>query len=325
MIVVLPYRHRIMKLYRLLEVNMKHSLSHLQVCSVGIVAKDKEKDSQEILVVPLEFIPLFSGEITTAIDNQTVEQENYFGETYTVTLNRGMFVKAIWLGDTNRVTPPDVCKNEQVKLYSIGNSERYYWEPMGRDDQLRRTETIVHRVAASGAGKDEDIRLTQDNSYTVTIDTFDQHITLKTSTDNGEYTGYTLQFNTREGNVTLLDGEGNVIQLDSANTKITILNKEGTFLEASGRNLQFHAPEDIIFTSGRDVQWNVGGNWSSNIAGSTTWTSPEVTVSGTITLDGPVTITGETTLQSSITGNEGTFTNLNYNTWNNTPQSDHLA
>lgn len=284
------------------------SLSNYRLYSVGIVAVSKERDSKEIWVYPTEAIPFMQGEITDAKfrDERTGELPD--GQSYTVQLNRGMAVKALWEGTTNRRTSPNVVAGEQVKLYTVGNSDIYFWTPMGRDDGLRRREAVVYNWVASGQGEDTDIDIDQTNSYSVSIDTYDQHITLQTSMDNGEYCTYTVQMDLSNGSFTILDSEENIVQLDTKNTKITMMNKEGTFAALDKKDINMHAPQDMTVevdrdvkvTVGRDVTYKVGRDVTGNIGRNHTYTVGK-DVTGTIQGNQTVDITGNDTL--SVTGN----------------------
>lgn len=262
---------------------MKDQMSHLRIMSVGIVAANKPDNSRFIEVYPIEAIPFLEGEITDRIDPLAVTAETPSGQQYTVNLQRSMTVKAEWHGETHRRTSPNVRKGEQVKLWTTGRSERYYWEPMGRDDKLRRTETVTWAFVASKQPDDVDIEIDDSNTYTFTIDTAGQHVTLRTSKDNGEYARYTIQINTKDGNITAMDDEGNIIQLDSKNTKILMLNKDGTFLTLDKENLVGYAPRnvdlsanaDVKVRAGRDMQFTVGRNYTETVRRNKTITVAE--------------------------------------------------
>lgn len=264
-------------------------MSHYRIVSVGIVAADRKAGSKFIEVYPFEKIPFFEGEISDAITPTSVSAEGPGGHRYTVNLDRSMTIKAGWQGSTNRRTPPDVKYGEQVKIWTTGNSEEYFWESMGRDDRIRRTETIVYSFAASSAGDDEDIDITDDNHYSLTVDTLGQHLTLRTSSDNGELCRYTIQINTKEGHMTGMDDEGNIIQLDTKNTKITLLNKDGTFLTLNKEDIKAFAPNnievtadnDIIAKSGNDTKLKVGNDLTVEVKNNyktTTTNNHELTV-----------------------------------------------
>jgi hypothetical protein len=242
---------------------METKQSNFRVVTMGIVAADKLDGSRFIEVYPVEFLPFFEGDITNAIIDVEKEGMSITGEKYAVNLKKSMSVKADWLGETNRRTAPTIKRGEQVKLWSAGDSERYWWEPLGRDDKLRTTESVTYAWAARGKADE----LTAKNTYYVTVDTINKHITLSTSIANGEFTTYLLQVNAADGNFTVKDGFDNLIQLDSAEKKITFMNADGTYLTLDKKDIKAFAKENFNGEFGKDFDLKVGGNYTVNVTG----------------------------------------------------------
>ena len=228
--------------------------STIKFISMGIVAADKPETSKFIEVYPVELLPNVVGEITSAAKSVPRTGTDASGSVYNVTLDVGMSVKAEWMGSTNRRTSPNVRLGEQVKLYTNSSTGEYWWESSGRDDDLRRLETITWTWNASGVGTDEDIEITPNNHYSFTMDTRNQLITFTTSKDNGEPFLYTFQLNTCDGQFTFKDDVENIIQVDSAATKITLHNKDNSWFTLDKEFIHMYAPLDITALADRDIK-----------------------------------------------------------------------
>ena len=221
----------------------------LKLIGVGVVAADKPAVGRIIEVYPYEKIPFYEGSITDEVAIQEVTGEDASGQTYTVKLNRSMTVTAEWLGEDNRWTTPKVKKGEQVLLYTVGNTDIYYWKTIGRDQKLRRTESVVWGFVASSSADGDDVTLDQNNCYVVMVDTEKGHITLKTSKDRGEPTVYTIQLNTAEGLFIAMDDKGNIIRMNSVDTELALINADGTLIQLTEKRINVNADEKVYVTS----------------------------------------------------------------------------
>lgn len=227
---------------------------------LGVVAEDKTRFSKWIEVYPFEMLPFYEGDINSIVRKISKGGVDASGKPYVDHLARGASIRARWAGENNRWFAPDVREGELVEILYYRENEEYHWLSMGRDNDKRRGETVTFGWDASGAPKEEDIQQTLDNCYTVTVNTVEQRITLKTSMVNGEAAMYTLQFDCAEGRVSLQDNEGNIIQLDTVKTMITLLNKDGTFLKLEEKNIEAHCDEDFKVDVGNDMDIYVGND-----------------------------------------------------------------
>lgn len=232
--------------------------SNFSFFSWGIVAADKPDEDKFIEVLPIEVLPFFEGDVSDTLETLKFEGTDAQDQSYKVELKRSASVRAGWLGQTNRRTSPNVRKGEQVLLYTVGDTEEYYWTSIGRDDHLRRGETVVYTWNASGVGTDTDIEVSESNHYSMVMDTVNKQVTLSTTTDNGELTNYIVQLNTGDGSFTVEDGLGNVVQLDSASTKITLLNADSTYVTLDRKNIDVYAPNNITMLADNNVSIEAG-------------------------------------------------------------------
>lgn len=219
----------------------------LRRMGVGIVAENKVLGETSIQCLPVEALNLMGGEL----NSQQVEMKRAGIDVeeipYLVTINKKATIAADWLQCTNRVTAPDVRRGEQVFLYRVGDTDQYLWRSMGRDDDLRRLETLLWRFSAFADNNNDP--LTSDNSYTLELSTHAGHLVLTTTDVNGEHCKYTIKLDTKAGQLLIADDIGNSVTLDSASTLIQFINAAGTTLELNQGDLNVIASGNINLTA----------------------------------------------------------------------------
>lgn len=223
-------------------------ISKLRFYSMGLVATDKADDTHDIQVIPIEVIPTVTGAVGDVESKVEVSGKDSEDVGYTVELNFSNTITATWMPmGSNRLTSPNLVKDEQVLIWQFGDTDRYYWSPLGRDDDLRLLETIVFGIAAR-ASEDDELD-PANNMYTLEVSSHGQHITLRTTKDLGEPFAYTFQLNTGEGQVTLSDDNDNLIELSSETGRIKAINKEDTEITIEEEEIFAKAKGDITAES----------------------------------------------------------------------------
>lgn len=218
--------------------------SNLQFRSLGIVAVNKTRDTTEIEVYPIEIVPDLADDLVTDTEEVIRQGVGYFEEKiYTTTIKRGSTIPATWLGETNRATSPDVRRGEQVRLFQLGDSDEWFWTSLGRDDDLRRLETVVFTVNANP--ENTDAKPSPDNTYSMEWSAHDKHITLRTSMANGEHCSYVAQFNLADGRYVVEDSEENHIMMDTKNTHIQLWNKDESYLSLNKKAIVMQSKDTI--------------------------------------------------------------------------------
>jgi len=199
---------------------LKNSL--LEVMSVGLVAKDIIEDDMYVDIYPIELYPNVDGEVTTEtmLGNDVTD---IAGAVENIKINKSALIKAKWLpdGDTNRLEPPTVCKNELVKLFRYGDSEKYYWCTLFNELDKRKLEKrtiVLSNKQTVMVGKDELLKQT----YFATMDTINKILHLHTADNDGEYTMYDIAIDTKEGMLEITDAKDNKILLESKDDIWTI-------------------------------------------------------------------------------------------------------
>ena len=221
-------------------------MSEPLIVSMGVGhAVEKKAAGNKFLSVHLSgAFPLHEGEIKSTHETLKIKNVNHKGEEYEKTLQGNTTVTAEWKGGDNRFTSPCIEKGEQVDVTHIPGTDRFFWESIGRDNSLRRTETIVKGVAASGAPKEKNINLTNENTYVYGIDSANKMLYLNTSKDNGEKVAFKIFFDTGDGKWSVEDDLGNHIQCDSLTGHFLVENKDGSTFELNGKEASTEA--DVV-------------------------------------------------------------------------------
>lgn len=198
----------------------------LKTVAIGIVASDIKEDESYIDVFPIEIQPGRDGELTSSEDFSN-KITNMSGQVDIVMATKTDLIKAKWLpdGDTNRLEPPTVCKNEWVRLIRYSDHDQYYWTTIYNQLELRKLEkrtVVVSNKRSIDVAPEELLK----HSYHSQMDTINKLVHLHTSDTDGEYTAYDIAIDTKEGQLEIIDGKGNRIFLDSQDDKLVVeINK----------------------------------------------------------------------------------------------------
>lgn len=198
--------------------------SKLKLYAIGYIAKDIEEDSMFVDIFPAESINTHEGELNDqSIVNTTTKDIE--GNVLTIAVDKSRLITAKWLplNQSNRVTPPNVCKGETVIIYNYAGTDDYYWNTMYAEPDLRKREKATYYFSNKGSIEDG----WEDKAYTFTIDTINKYIKLHTADNDGELTTYDLTINTEEGIITLIDGKDNSVELNSDSDILTINTNMG--------------------------------------------------------------------------------------------------
>ena len=313
--------------------------TRLRVISIGIVAENKERDNPEVLITPIEILPFQLGEVKEDKTTFFSKGLDGFGKEWSAQVDVDKTIKATWLSlETNRETPPNLMRGEQVLLWQYADTDKYFYTSMGRDDPLRRLETVVYRWSNEPDVTKDIEALTDENSYRLTISTHESKIELVTNKNNGEPFAYQCLLDTKNGKFTFTDDVDNYLFLDSANTHIKAHNKDTTFFELNKKDINGYAPQDMTFTVDRDVSitvgrhmtFDIGGNYSTTVGGSETvdvkgsisiksggpltvnnpstkYTTPNTEFTGNVKIGGALNVSGGITGEGTIKGKSGDF------------------
>lgn len=281
------------------------STSQLRIYSLGIAANNKEIDSLELSVIPIERTPFLDGELVSMPFETEVSGEEDEGSAFNAKVTSDTSVKATWLPlHGNRATPEDIRRGQRVLLWKFADRNDLYWTYAGLDDHLFKEQTVVFRVSAT-ADEDAD-SLAADNCYYVEICTRKGAITIQTSKANGEFSTYAFQIATKVGKVVLCDEFGNSFMLDSVNTLMELENADGTFVRLDQEIIDAYAPDAINVKSNNSInfetdKFNVKANDVTVTSTTNTFDTPNSAFTGNVAVQGNLGVGGSFSGSGSAT------------------------
>lgn len=255
-----------------LNSGINNEASMFKVYEVGQVAKDKPNGTMEIEYWPVEKLPNVSGKVNE-VKSDPVENVSASGSNENIVVSKGNLKTAEWLGlgyGGNRVTAPDVVVGEYVLIYTYGNMDKYFWDVMYVEQDIRKHESVLYMYS----NKQSPGGSITDQSYFYIVDTLRKYIRLHTAINDGEPAGYDLNINTKEGTIKLVDTLGNSYELLSVPGIVNV-----------------NINNDINITNGNNTVINTGAKYTINcpvveINASTSFTvnSPDIKLNGTVHL-----------------------------------------
>jgi hypothetical protein len=199
---------------------LKDRESKLKLYSMGIVVADKHRGTDIIEIYPVEELPLVNGKIEDYKQDYKVSLPNAKGGNVSGNIKGGATIQAKWIpyGQNNRVTPPDVIRNETVLIFKYADTDTYYWTTAFNEPGIRRQETVTYMY---GNIPTPLIKFDKNTSYWFEVSTHDKSIKLHTSSNDGEACEYDIILDTGAGTFTLKDSLGNIVVLDSPGGNLT--------------------------------------------------------------------------------------------------------
>lgn len=183
------------------------------------VVNDKPEDSYEIDVMLVSIMPDVKGTLNADDDSSVTTQDSKGNYTSTAVTSSNN-ITATWLpdGEQNRLSAPDVCKGDIVEVYTVNDTDEYYWKVYAHNASLRKREKVLYWFSNKAGNGGSDIEA---NGYYLLIDTRNKVLHLHTANNDGEATSYDIMLDTGNGILTVKDTSGNDIQLDSVAGDLT--------------------------------------------------------------------------------------------------------
>jgi len=250
--------------------------------SLGRVLNHKAAGDDRLLVYPIEQLPFVSGDLTSNPVDMEVAGHDIDGVAYTDRITTDTSIEARWFpfGQSNRQTPPDMRRNEEVILYRLGDSDTFFWADTGRNKHLRRLETVI---IAFSATRDESVTaLTPENSYYFEVSTHEKRVTFETSKADGEAFKYSIQLDIKRGQLTITDDINNFIILNSKRRAIMLQNADQSRFNLIGNNIELSAK----------------GRFSGSLGGNYTFKAASFTFTGNLSVEGSVSVSGKLSCSS---------------------------
>ncbi|MCK9234769.1 MAG: hypothetical protein M0R77_00480 [Gammaproteobacteria bacterium] len=250
------------------------NVSLLKDFSIGEVGANKDEDddifSLTIEVKPSEVLKFLNGEITDNVQTLQAQGTQLDGEEYTSTVDVTKTIKATWLslGNSNRITAPNVRRGEKVMIYVLGDTNTYFWDTLENHIKLRRLETVIYAFSGEPS-LNKEASIENKNVYFLQISTHMKNILLQTSKANGEPHEWTLELDTDKSTFTITDDDENYFTIQSKQRLLELRNGDGTFFRLNGPNIEYHAVGNMTGLVDKNKDLTVKGNDTSSIDGNT--------------------------------------------------------
>lgn len=205
--------------------------SRLKLYSLGIVIETKPRGTDYIEVSPIEDLPFAEGLIADIKYKYDVTLPDAQGIARSSKIEGNNQLRAKWIphGHSNRMTAPDVVKNETVIIFRYADTDEYYWTTVFREPNIRRLETVLYAYGDIPSGL---IPFDKDSSYWCEVSTHDKYIHVHTAKSDGEPYEYDVKIDTANGYVLVTDDVGNFYKLDSPTGTISAKANEEIILTA---------------------------------------------------------------------------------------------
>lgn len=224
---------------------MTPEMSLLKFYSYGLVAKDKERGSNQIEVRPCEVSFSQQGFLESTIEIDKVDHDIRGGKDF-IAIPISNSIPATWIDfNGNRITAPDVKQRELVLIWRLGETDVFFWQDRNVAN-VKRLETVVWAFSADPSNP---MKPDLSNAYYLMISSHDKHITLQTSKENGEFCRFTQQINTADGVIITTDDIGNKQWFDSKNTEMGWYNIDASTFVMKKKTLYGYAKDSIKFKS----------------------------------------------------------------------------
>lgn len=296
----------------------------LHIYGIGRVVADKANESDVVVVSMTELLPSLNGTLSANENTKTINAVSPRGGRRTGKVNVGSGIPCKWWDfGSNRLSAPDVVKDERVIVWRKGDSSsEYFWTPTRLDENKRQTEHVVTAYSNTKKGNRKPKRLSKENSYTQTFSTKEKYIEILTAKSDGEKFRYQLKIDTKNNYFVLKDDDGNRILLNSAERLIDFTNKDKTHIRLSKKDIDVYTPGhftqktdgNYTLRVGGNVIVEVGGSYNYTVAGAFigntgawAWTAPSMTATvNTVLFNCPsTTFTGNVTALSLSIGGGG--------------------
>lgn len=214
---------------------------------VGSVLEDKKRDSAVVKISVPELFPDSGGSADPADKRSIIRTQNASGQSEETVTNTTNHLTCTWLGESDFYAPW-VRKGEQVLVYQIGDTPKFFWGEFKRDRELRKTDIKRIYVAAKNSNNEA---LDDSNIYFFELNSEDQTVSIQTSKANGEVTRYVMKLNCKTGEFVLTDDLNNSIYLNSQERLISLTNGDKASYTLSKQDAFISAPRDLMAKAGR--------------------------------------------------------------------------
>lgn len=283
-----------------------HEVSGFRFYSLGIAAENKAIGKHQCEVIPLETSNFLDGEVTTRGESTAIELKDRQGNAFSDKVVSSVPIVATWigLGESNRVTPPDVRRGEELIIYTFADTGKYYWQPRNTNRQLRKLETVT--CAYSGTTDEGDGEVNDTNHYITEVSTHKKHIIISTSDKNGEKCRWFIQIRGSDGKLVVADNNNNEIMIDSVDSVIRMINQFEAEVVMNKKDITLNVPGNYAINVTGNQTINVQGNASLTVTGNASVKAATYTLdASTITFNGNLVFNGNVSMNGSFNSSGG--------------------
>lgn len=228
--------------------------SGIRFYSIGVVVQDKELDSWDVFVYPVEKLPTGLGGLKSS-EKLTFNIKDINDKSIALELEKSFTIKASWMsfGQYNRASAPDIRRGETVLLIRFGGEDDFYWIPLFSEFNFRKKEQVMYFFSNKDGVPEQEEDLSN-NGYYFTADTINKQFMLHTSNNDGEQATFDVVVDGGEGKIIMKDGAENQTVFDSVNASYSAnFNKDIT--HTSGETMNFKTANEMNLNV--DVQMNL--------------------------------------------------------------------
>jgi hypothetical protein len=228
-------------------------INHL---GVGTVASTKQTNTDEIMVYLPSMAPAADGRVIATAKEVEKKSQNAYGEETTSRVLTSNTFPAVWrpMGDSNRITPPDVREGSQVSIYQVSGQNTYYWTTFGINAETMRLETVIMGYSANPALSD-DTPFDINNFYTLTVSTHEGFAAFRTTQQNKEKAAFEVKIDGMNGRIAIGGSGKNYLVKDDVQKSLTYVNADGTIFNVEKKKVRVYAKDSVTFSA--DEQFNI--------------------------------------------------------------------
>lgn len=274
-------------------------VSKFHFYSFGRVAANKKLGSSMVEVFPIEKFSMSNGEITDNVEESVAKGKDASGQEYEGKSTTKPSMSCMWLpiGEPNKVTAPDVRRDEVVIMYRFADTEYYFWAN-AFNNIIRKLETSAWWFSGTPTeGNGAETKRTADNGYFFEISTHEKHVIFSTSNKNGEVVRYYFQFDTGSGNFTLKDDLGQEFEFESTAGRINV--KSDNEVNVTTKKHTTNCEEHIINTKKQTINTET---MEVNASSSVKFNTPIVEMSKDLKVGGKSLLVGFANFTTGIGG-----------------------
>jgi hypothetical protein len=214
--------------------------SLIEPFSFGVVAEDKAPNSPWVEIIPVEYHFMQSSKVQAKIHSRDVTHLSANAQD-NLQENTSDTIRAKWMVyNSLQVTPPDVCRGDEVMIHRLGKTDIYFWEDLNSAN-VKRLVNVIEAYPADPANQMAD---DLSNAYVWQVSTRDGLVQLRTSMANGEKCQFLFQFNPKDGSHNCTDQKGNKYWINSIENDVGMEN-------ANGSKVNINKEEGFMFAKKR--------------------------------------------------------------------------